>query len=72
MELLKSLLANPAVRNLIRDSKAYQIPNIIQTSRKDGMILMDDAIIENYKKGLITIETALSYCQDIHVDEEEA
>ena len=59
------LLANPAVRNLIRDSKAYQIPNIIQTSRKEGMILMDDAILEHYKNGKISIETALSYCQDI-------
>ncbi len=59
------LLANPAVRNLIRDAKAYQIPTIMQTSRKDGMLLMDDAILELYKKEKIDIETALSYCQDI-------
>jgi len=59
------LLANPAVRNLIRDSKAYQIPNIIQTSRKEGMMLMDEAILEHYKNGKITVEAALSYCQDI-------
>lgn len=59
------LLANPAVRNLIRDSKAYQIPNVIQTCRKEGMIMMDDAVLEIYKKGMIDVETAISYCHDI-------
>ncbi|NLY82300.1 MAG: type IV pilus twitching motility protein PilT [Clostridiales bacterium] len=59
------LLANPAVRNLIRDAKAYQIPNVMQTCRKEGMILMDDAILEIYKKGEIDIEIVLSYCQDV-------
>jgi len=58
------MLANPAIRNLIRESKAFQIPTIIQTNRKDGMRTMDDAIFDLFKKGLITGETAQSYAHD--------
>lgn len=55
---------NPAIKNLIRESKTHQIDNIIQTNRKSGMITMDDTIIELYKKGKINEETALEYAQD--------
>ncbi len=49
----------PAIRNLIRDSKNYQIDNIIQTSGGQGMISMDQYILNLYQKGLISGETAL-------------
>lgn len=49
----------PAIRNLIRDSKNYQIDNIIQTSGSQGMISMDQYILNLYQKGLISGETAL-------------
>lgn len=58
------MLANPAIRNLIRESKAFQIPTVIQTSRKDGMRTMDDAIYELFDKGLVSAEDAQSYAHD--------
>lgn len=48
----------PAISNMIRDSKNYQIDNLIQTSGNLGMISMDQSILELYQKGEITDETA--------------
>ena len=58
------LLANQAVRNLIREGKAYQLPSVLQTSRKEGMQTMDDAIYDLYMKSYISSETAIAYAQD--------
>ena len=58
------MLATPAVRNLIREAKAFQIPSILQTSRKAGMQAMDDAIFDLYMKSCITAETAVNFAQD--------
>jgi twitching motility protein PilT len=44
------LLATPAVSNLIREGKTFQIPSIIQTSRKLGMITLNDALLELVEK----------------------
>lgn len=51
----------PAISNMIRDSKNYQIDNLIQTSGNLGMISMDQSIISLYQKGEITEETALMF-----------
>ncbi|MGH7662833.1 MAG: type IV pilus twitching motility protein PilT [Gemmatimonadaceae bacterium] len=40
------LLSTPAIANLIREGKTFQIPSILQTSRKMGMITLNDALIE--------------------------
>jgi twitching motility protein PilT len=40
------LLSIPAVSNLIRESKTFQIPSIMQTNRKAGMITLNDALME--------------------------
>ena len=58
------LLANPAIRNLIREGKAFQIPSIIQTSKKEGMQTMDDCILGYYNKGYISKQTAVRYALD--------
>lgn len=58
------LHANTAVRNLIREGKSHQIANIMQTGRRQGMITMDDAILELVRDGRITRQTALSFAQD--------
>lgn len=55
---------NTAIKNLIREAKTHQIDNIIQTNRKLGMMMMDDAIMELYTRGDISKETALEYAQD--------
>ena len=58
------MLANPAIKNLIREAKSHQIPSMIQTNRKLGMMLMDDAIYDLYLRRQIDAETALSYAVD--------
>lgn len=58
------LLANSAVSNLIREGKTYQLLSMIQTNRKEGMQMMDDAIYELYMKSYINSDTAVSYAQD--------
>ncbi len=55
---LEILIANPAVRNLVREGKTHQIPSMIQTGKKYGMILLDDSIMELFKKGIISAEDA--------------
>ncbi|MBX6423507.1 type IV pilus twitching motility protein PilT [Thermosulfurimonas sp. F29] len=58
------LIATPAVRNLIREGKTYQIPSIIQTGRKYGMISLDDSIMDYLQKGIISPEEALNKALD--------
>jgi twitching motility protein PilT len=52
------LLATPAVSNLIREGKTFQIPSIIQTSRKIGMITLNDCLLDLVEKKLITPDEA--------------
>ena len=54
----------PAIKNLIRESKTHQINSMIQTSKKLGMQLMDDALYELYLTGKIDAEQALNFAQD--------
>lgn len=58
---VETMIATPAIRNLIRDNKTFQIPNSIQTGSKLGMRAMDNSIQELYNKGIITKETASMY-----------
>ena len=55
---LEILVANPAVRNLIREAKTHQIPSMIQTGKKFGMILLDDYIMELFQKRQISADEA--------------
>lgn len=52
------LMNNPAVGNLIREGKTYMLPGVIQTARKQGMVLMDDSIEELYRAGVISGQEA--------------
>ncbi len=61
---LEILIANAAVRNLIREAKTFQIPSMIQTGRKYGMQLLDDGIMELVNKGMISPEDAYLKCND--------
>ncbi len=55
------MLANSAIRNLIRESKAHQVDNIIQTSQDEGMRLMETSLIELVRQGMISKETGRKY-----------
>lgn len=55
---LEILICIPAVGNLIRESKTFQIPSTIQTGKKFGMQSLDDAIMDILQKGWISAEEA--------------
>lgn len=58
------MLATPAVRNLIRESKTHQLTSIMQTNKKNGMQTMDDALYDLYVNRYIDKEQALGYAQE--------
>lgn len=55
---LETLTNTPAVANVIREAKTYMLPGIIQTGKKQGMQLMDDALTELFDRGEISAEEA--------------
>jgi twitching motility protein PilT len=61
---LEIMIATPAVRNLIREAKIHQIPSMIQTGKKYGMILLDDSIMDLFKRGIISAEDAYAKSND--------
>lgn len=61
---LEILIATAAVRNLIREAKTHQIPSMIQTGKKYGMILLDDAIMDLLNKGMISADEAYMKAND--------
>lgn len=58
------MLATPAVRNLIRESKTHQLTSIMQTNKKNGMQTMDDDLYDLYINRYIDREQALCYAQE--------
>jgi len=52
------LLTTPAISNLIREAKTFQIPSIIQTSKKLGMLTLNDALLDLVEKKLIEPDEA--------------
>ena len=61
---LEILLTNPAIRNLIRENKVFQINSVMQTSNKYGMQTMDSNLAQLYKQGIITYEDCIAYSTD--------
>ncbi len=53
------MIATPAVRNLIREGKTYQIVSEIQTGARFGMKLLDDHLRELYEHGLVSYDTVM-------------
>lgn len=58
------LIVDKSVQNMIRENKVNQISNHIITNSKKGMLLMDNELIELYKKGIIDIVQLESSCID--------
>ena len=57
---VETMLCTPAVRNLIRENRAFEIPNVIETNRALGMNSLDNAIAELYFNGQISREDAIA------------
>ena len=61
---LEIMLGTPAVANLIRESKTFQIPSVMQTAKRDGMQLMDQHLLDLLKTRMISPEEAYRSAQD--------
>ncbi len=59
------MLATSAVRNLIREGKTYQLPNVIRMHAREGMMLLDQALITLYLDRQISHESLLAFCNDL-------
>jgi twitching motility protein PilT len=57
---LEVLFGIPAISNLIREAKIFQIPTVMQTGRKLGMCLMNDSLFRLVKDGVVAPEEALA------------
>ena len=57
-------MATPAVRSLIRQNKSFQITSAMQTGRRQGMQLLDDALAELVRTHQVTLESAMSVAND--------
>ncbi|RLD08434.1 MAG: type IV pili twitching motility protein PilT [Chloroflexota bacterium] len=62
--VVEVLVANNAIRNLIREGKTHQMLTVMQTSTDLGMQTIDQALQRSYQAGLITIEEALLHASD--------
>jgi twitching motility protein PilT len=55
------MIVNPAIRNLIRENKIYQIDLVIETSAEEGMIALNRSLADLVHKGEISLENAEIY-----------
>ncbi len=61
---MEILLGNHAVRNLIREKKNHQISNVLMTSRKEGMQLLDQHLKELVSNNVVTVEEAMRFAAE--------
>ena len=59
------LIANPAVRNIIREGKSHQLDAVIQTGADQGMQTMDRTLVKLVQTGVITYDNAREYAVDL-------
>ena len=64
IKTIRAMTITPAIRNMIRDNKVPQIDGIVYSSNKEEMHSMDFDLLNLYKDGRITAETALSYASN--------
>lgn len=56
------MTVTPAVRNMIRESKAHQLDNVISSSAAEGMITMDQSLLQLVRDRRISPDAALGHC----------
>lgn len=62
---VEAMVVTPAIRHLIREGKTYQIQNVIQTGGKYGMKTMDQALLDLYRRNIISRQHVLDYSTDM-------
>jgi len=61
---MEMLMVNPAIRNLIREGKTFQIQSLLQTGSSSGMLTMENSLKGLVEKGWISAEDAIEHCFD--------
>lgn len=67
MAVSEIMLANPAVRNLIREAKTHQLDNVIRTSADIGMVSLEHSLVKLVRENVITMDLAQEYA--VHPEE---
>ena len=62
--VVEVMLANSAIRNLIREGKTHQMGSVMQTGTEAGMQTMERALQKSVQDGLISLEDALNHAND--------
>ncbi len=65
LAICEVMVVNPAIRNLIREGKAYQIPTVIQSSGDLGMISFDQSLASSYLDQQVSKQTAFDLASDL-------
>ena len=58
------MVVNAAIRNLIRQSKTFQIASTMQTNKRAGMQLLDDALVDAVRSGEVSVDDAVAVAND--------
>ena len=61
---MEVMIGTPPIQNLIREAKVFQIPTVMQTSRKQGMCLMNDTLLDLVKKKIVEPREAYAKAVD--------
>jgi len=61
---IEILVGSPAIGNLIRENKTYQIPSVLQTSKSEGMQTLDMALLELFQKRRISANDCIDRATD--------
>ena len=64
VDAIEIMLTSPEVRSNSREGKIDQLPNTMLTQARMGMVLLDNALISLYRKGVISRESVLAYCNE--------
>jgi twitching motility protein PilT len=64
MPAYEIMVTNHAVRNVIRENKIYEIPNIIHTSLEEDMVPLDKTLAALVKQGQVEFEVAQNFVMD--------
>ena len=64
LPVMEIMVANNAVRNLIREGKTHQMQNVIQTGQGEDMQTLERSLHQHYREGVISLDTALANAND--------
>src|SRR5438132_11360861 len=59
------LVAIPAVRNLVREAKTFQLGSIIQTGQRHGMQTLDQSLAKLVRSGMVRLDDAQAKASDL-------